>query len=348
MKVSFTSNLGVQNAMRQTISESQAELLKAQTEVTTGTYADRGVELGYETGRSVNLTMEKGRLNAIMDSNSIVTQRLSASQSSLTNMSASVQESLNSLIALSGSDDQSLLNTTAQTLKNQLDAFVSAGNTSANGEYLFSGINTGEKPLTAYADTSAAKASFDTALSTYMTTNGIASMSDFTVTQMNDFITNTLEPMYTGTQWNTDWSASSDTDMTSRINTSETVQTSTNANSNGFRKFALASVIGIELLGSNINPDVRQYVSETAISYMGEAIAGVDSQRTALGLSESRVEKANKTLSTQVNIVETSFNNLNEVDAYEASTRVNNLLSQMEASYTLTSRIQQLSLVNYL
>lgn len=352
MKISFTSNLAMQNAMRQTVSQSQSQLLKAQTEVSTGTYADGGIALGYQSGRSVNLTVEKGRLNAIMDSNALVTQRLSASQSALSNMSDNVQTSLNSLIALSGSDDANLLATTTQSLQSQLDAFVSSGNTSANGEYLFAGINTSQEPLKAYDSSAAAKASFNTALSNYMSTNGIASMSDFTVTQMQDFVENTLAPMYTASsgsdKWTTDWSTASDSEMASRVNTSETVKSSTSANNDGFRKFALASVMGIELLGSSVNSDVRQYISKTAISYMGEAVAGVDSERSSLGLSEARVKSANTTLSTQVNIVETAFNNLNEVDAYEASTRVNNLLSQMEASYQLTAKMQQLTLANYI
>jgi flagellar hook-associated protein 3 FlgL len=352
MRVSFTSNLAVQNSMRQTISQSQSELLKAQTEVSTGTYADGGIELGYQSGRSVNLTTEKSRMNAIIDSNAIVTQRLAASQSALTNMSDNVQTSLNSLIALSGSDDKTLLSTTTQSLQSQLDAFVSSGNTSANGEYVFGGINTSQQPLNTYSSTSTAKASFDSALSNYMSTNGIATMSDFSVTQMQDFVENTLAPMYDASSasdtFKTDWSNASDTNMTSRISTSESVKSSSSANNDGFRKFAMASVMGIELLGSAVSSDVRQYISKTTISYMGEAVAGVDEQRSSLGLSESRVTTANTTLSTQVNIVETAFNSLNEVDAYEASTKVNNLLSQMEASYTLTSRIQKLSLVNYL
>ncbi|HWU61416.1 MAG TPA: flagellar hook-associated family protein [Ensifer sp.] len=352
MRISFSSNLAMQNSMRQTVSESQAQLLKAQTEVSTGTYADQGIALGYQSGRSVNLTTEKSRLNSIVDSNSIVSQRLSASQSALDNMSSDIQTSLNSLIALSGSDDTTLLNTTTQSLQSQLDAFVASGNTSANGEYLFAGINTADQPLKTYDANAAAKASFNTALTNYMSTNGIGSMSNFTVAQMQDFVENTLAPMYTAGDpsdtWKTDWSTASDTNMTSRVNTAETVQSSTNANNDGFRKFALASVIGIEMLGSGVTSDVRQYLSKTAISYMGEAVAGVDSERSALGLSEARVKTANDTMTAQVSIVETAFNNMNEVDAYEASTKVNNLLSQMEASYQLTSRLQKLSLANYL
>jgi flagellar hook-associated protein 3 FlgL len=348
MKLSFTSNLGIQNAMRLTINQSQTQLLQAQQEVTTGTYFDNGVSLGYQAGRSVSLTVEKSRMNAIVASNSIVSQRLDASQSALSNMSDNVQTSMDALVALSGSNDATLLTTTTQQLQNQLDAFTSSGNTSLNGEYLFSGINTGQQPLTAYSSSSAAKASFNTALSSYMTANGIASMSNFTVAQMQDFVTNKLAPMYTGSQYKTDWSTASDTNMTSRISTSETVQTSVNANDVGFRKFALASAMGIELLNSGVNSDVRQYISKTAISYMGEAVSGINKDQSALGLSQSRVKKSNTTLNTQISIVETSFNSLNEVDAYQASTKVNSLLSQMEASYRLTSKIQQLSLVNYL
>jgi flagellar hook-associated protein 3 FlgL len=281
-----------------------------------------------------------------------VSQRLSASQSALTNMSSNIQTSLNSLIALSGSDDKTLLNTTTQSLQSQLDAFVASGNTSANGEFLFSGINTADQPLKNYDAGAAAKASFNTALTNYMSANGIGSMSNFTVSQMQDFVENTLTPMYTagnaGDTWKTDWSNASDTNMSSRVNTAENVQSSTNANNDGFRKFALASVMGVELLGTDVTSDVRQYISKTAISYMGEAVAGVDAQRSALGLSEARVKTANDTMTAQVSIVETAFNNLNEVDAYEASTKVNNLLAQMEASYQLTSRLQKLSLANYL
>ncbi len=352
MRISFTSNLAMQNSMRQTVSESQSQLLKAQTEVSTGTFADQGIALGYQSGRSVNLTTEKSRLNSIVDSNSIVSQRLSASQSALSNMSSNIQTSLNSLIALSGSDDKTLLNTTTQSLQSQLDAFIASGNTSANGEFLFSGINTANQPLKNYDASAAAKASFDTALTNYMSANGIGSMSNFTVAQMQDFVQNTLAPMYTagnaGDTWKTDWSNASDTNMNSRVNTAETVQSSTNANNDGFRKFALASVMGVELLGKDVTSDVRQYISKAAIGYMGEAVAGVDAQRSALGLSEARVKTANDTMTAQVSIVETAFNNLNEVDAYEASTKVNNLLAQMEASYQLTSRLQKLSLANYL
>ncbi len=60
------------------------------------------------------------------------------------------------------------------------------------------------------------------------------------------------------------------------------------------------------------------------------------------------MKNANESLESQKKIFELHLNDLQGVDAYEASTRVTSLKALLEASYTLTSRIQQLSLVNFL
>lgn len=349
MKTSFISNIGVQTSMRDTIAKAQAQLIKAQKEIATGTYADRGVALGWETGRSISLSTEVKRIQTLLDSNAIVDDRLSASQAAMTSMASSVQTARDSLIALSGSDDATLLSTAIETTTNALSSFVSVGNTSANGEYVFAGVNTDVAPLTEYSATSAAKTTFDTAFTGYFGfAPTSASVNTITTTQMEDFLTNTLEPLYTGTQWTTDWSTASDTNMSTRISTVETISTSTNANEEGFRKFALGAVSAIELIGLDLSSDVRQLVSEKAISYMNDGVTGINAQRTTLGLSQERLASATSTLNSQKDIMETSLNGLIEVDVYEASTLVNALQTQVETSYTLTARIQQLSLVNYL
>ncbi|MGR6432009.1 flagellar hook-associated family protein [Rhizobium sp. PAMB 3174] len=350
MDTSSISNLSVQNAMRLTIRQSQNELVDAQKEVVTGTHADLGVALGAKTSQSIDLNRDVMRIQSLMDTNSLVSQRLDASQAALEQMSNNASDIMSALVALSGSDDQSTLSTAVQSASNALQAFTGLANTSLNGEYLFAGINTDVQPMTDYTESgNAAKAAFDDAFLTYFGfTQDDSAASTITATDMEDFISNTVEPMFTGSDWQTNWSSASDQNMTSRITKSEVVDSSTNTNTDGMRYFALSAVLSVELLGTNIASDVRQVVSDAAINYAGQAISGVDYQRTQLGLSQSRVSKADDTLSEQKNIIETHLSDLEGVDAYEASTRVNNLLAQVEASYTLTSRIQQLSLVNFL
>ena len=136
--------------------------------------------------------------------------------------------------------------------------------------------------------------------------------------------------------------------MTNRINRTDIVETSTNSNIQGMRDFAYASVISAELFTSNMSPEARKVVTEQSIAAFGTAISGVDTARSQLGLAESRISKSNDSLTAQIKIVQTNLNSLQGVDPYEASTRVNTLLQQVETSYTLTAKIQKLSLVNYL
>lgn len=350
MKTSFISNIAVQSAMRLTVSSSQNEIQDLQKEIVTGRFADIGLAIGAGASRSVALNRDLLRLDNIKDSNALATQRLSASQGALTLMADNAQSMLEAFIGVTSSDDSGRLGIAKRDVQTALDAFTGAVNTSSNGEYVFSGINTDAKPLTNYLDAaSPARAAFDTSFQSYF---GFAKtdplVSGITATQMEDFITNTLEPSFTGTDWTTNWSSASDTNVTSRITRNDLIESTTNANTEGMRNFGLAAVIGMELLALPIASDVRNVVNTKALAYAGAAVSGLDNERSRLGLAEERVAKANKSLEAQHDIIKLHVTSIEEVDAYEASTRMNSLLAQVETSYKLTARIQQLSLTNYL
>jgi flagellar hook-associated protein 3 FlgL len=324
--------------------------LKLETEVSTGRLADVGLALGSSTERSVSLQRELLRLQTLTDTNAIVTQRLGASQQALSLMAEAAEQVRNTLVTFKGNDSVDQLSVQKSEIKSAMSMFTAAANTSFNGEFLFAGINTDVLPFDDYNATgSAAKATFDSELATYMSTNGIASMSDFTKAQMEDFITNILAPLYADdTQWALDWSKASSQNMSSRISAGEVIQSSTAATTDGFRKFALASVIASELMDADVSSDVRTYIGEAAIGYVAQAVTGITAERSTLGISEARVKKANTSLEVQINLINTHITDLEGVDTYAAGVRMNTLLTQMETSYTLTARIQQLSLINFL
>jgi flagellar hook-associated protein 3 FlgL len=146
----------------------------------------------------------------------------------------------------------------------------------------------------------------------------------------------------------TGWSKASSQNMTSRISNSEVVESSTNANSEGMRYFALATVVTSALMGQSLSTDAMSAVSSKAITYTTRATSGIVTQGSQLGLSQERVEKANDALDAQANIMQTKLVDIQGVDPYEASTLVKTLETQLETAYTIVSKIQQLSLVNYL
>jgi flagellar hook-associated protein 3 FlgL len=355
MKTSFVSNLAVTNSMRQTINQVQNELVDSQKEVVSGRYNNIGEVLGGTTSRSLNLHRDVNEMNNLLTTNSVVTQRLSSAQMALQTISDASQTALNTLVALSGSQDKTQLATAAQTISDVLDQFTDAANTSVNGEYVLSGINTDERPISDYqTDENGAKTAFQNAFTTYFgfpTTDPQAVSID--ASDMQSFLTTVVEPMFldptsSNYTWDANWSKATDEPMTSRISQSEVVQTSATVNADGFKYLAMGAVISTELLNIPIKEDTRKVISDAAIKYMGQAINGVDQQRTELGLSENRVSIANQTLQAQVNIVKLNLDDLEGVDVYEASTRITALTNQMEISYNLTARLSQLSLVNEL
>ncbi len=357
MKASFVSNLAVQNAMRLTIQRGQVEMMKLNDEVSTGVHADYGLALGTSTSRSVNISSQLDRLATLKSTNSIVNQRLSGSQEALKTMQDAAQKALNSLTTFRDNSTADLLKIAQGQNKAAMSTFTSAANTSLNGEYLFSGINTDVQPFTEYSATSAAKASYDAALSSFITAQPVqvpplTSVTQFTKAQMTDFIENKLAPMYEdpsvpGSQW-ADWSDASSQNMTSRISANEVIQSSTNLNTEGARKFALASIVSSELLSAGLSDEVRGAVTGKAIEYMGAAVTGLISMQSNLGLSQERVKKANTSIDAQTKIIKANQLDLEGIDTFAASTMLKTLQTQLETSYTLTSRLQQLSLINFL
>lgn len=350
MKASFVSNMSLQNAMRLTVASAQKEMLQLQEETVTGRHSDVGAVLGAKTTRTLNLHRDLQRMELLKSTNALTTQRLAASQEALGQMSTAANDALEVLIALSGITSQNQLDLAKENIGNALSTFTAAANTSFSGEYLFAGINTDVVPLNDYfqeTPPSTPKAAFDTAFANFMTANGYSSPEEITPAAMETFIGG-LETSFLVTDWETTWSTASDENMQSRISAAETVQSSTNTNAEGMRYMALGLVLGQELLALGIPETTRKIVSDKAIDYMGRAISGIDGERSKLGISESRVSQANTSLDAQITILTTSIKDMEGIDTYEAATRVTTLESQLSLAYTLTSRIQNLSLLNYL
>jgi flagellar hook-associated protein 3 FlgL len=361
MKTSFSSSAAVQSSLREAMSKAQSDLVQANKEVTTGVHADMGVALGADTTRNLDLTRDIMRIDAQKTTNGVASTRIDSSDTALSQLGDVSQDVLNSLTSLSGTT--STLDDARQVFNNALSTFGDIANSSVAGEYLFSGTNTDVKPMASYTEeNSTIKSAFDTELNYYLSSNGIASKTDMTPDQMTDFLTD-LESKFNGTTTLTDpphsglggedfWSSfvsdASDTNMTTRISQTEVVETSTNANSTGFRSFMFGTIVATEFMTEDMPEDVRSVVSTSATSAIGKAISGINAQRSQIGLSSERITAADDSLDAQKTLIETHLNDLQGVDVYEASTRVTSLQSLLEAAYTLTSKIQQLSLVNYL
>ena len=348
MKSTFVSTSAVSQAMRYQLLRAQSELTQAQKEVSTGRHADLGLALGSRTGQSVSFERDLERLKGIVDTNGLASARLSSTQDALGQISASAQSFLSTLTtSVSGDASKSLTLTDAKGTLQSLTAIL---NSSYNGEHLFAGINTDVEPVNDFTNpASPNKTAFDAGfLSFFGFTQNAPAAANITAAQMNNFMDTVVEPQFLGAGWQGNWSNATDQGIESRVALNETVQTSVSANDQGIRKLAMAAASVAAMFDSNVGESARNALLTRTVGLVGEAMADIANLRSQTGIVENRVKNASDRLNMQVNLFEKNILQLESVDPYEASTRVSSLLTQIETSYALTARIQQLSLVKYL
>ncbi|KDA01817.1 flagellin [Hyphomonas oceanitis] len=70
--------------------------------------------------------------------------------------------------------------------------------------------------------------------------------------------------------------------------------------------------------------------------------------RAVVGLSQARVQTEKESLGVEKTVLTAAFNELTARDQYEAASELKELESSLEAAYTLTSRLANLTLLNFL
>ncbi|MGI6851710.1 flagellar hook-associated family protein [Mesorhizobium sp. 1B3] len=350
MKISFVSNHAVSKALSYQLTRLQNDMMKAQQEISSGKYADVGLALGARTGQVVALDRDIERLQGLQVSNGLVSARIDVTTTALKRLTTQADALMSALNVGGNGNTIEVLRAAGKTA---LETLTGALNSSHNGEYIFSGINTDVEPITDYFSPGADnKAAFDQAFQDHFgfpQTDPQA--QDITAAEMTTFLEDVIEPMFLGNVpggWQDNWSKATDQGVTNRIGLNETAETTLSANMQGVRKLAMASTIVADLLDGVLNSGARDAVISHARNLVGESVADINQSTAQLGLVDKRIDDANERIKMQVDIFKMSLGNLQNVDTYEASTRVNNLLAQIETSYALTARIQRLSLLNYL
>ena len=170
--------------------------------------------------------------------------------------------------------------------------------------------------------------------------------ANITAAQMDTFLTTVVEPQFLGAGWQANWSNATDqkhrqphraqrddADLGQR-------QRRRHAQARHGRRHDQRPVS--TAIVSARRARTRSSTAPSAWSARRSAIiANLQSQT---GIVEKRVTDASDRIKMQADLFERNIIEMEGVDPYEASTRVDDLLSQIETSYALTARIQQLSL----
>jgi flagellar hook-associated protein 3 FlgL len=345
----FISSSALAGSARTAVSKLQLDLARAQKEIATGKLADAGLSLGTHTSEGVVLRQAQAWHEAIVHANANVAARLDTSQSALDGMEQTAQGFLNALLGARGSTAGRA--EIAGQAKAALNSLVDQLNTQVGGVHVFAGDNGGETPLAGYyAPANAASrqgitAAFSSTFGMAQTDPAVSSISALSMTQ---FIDGAFANEFSDAAWTANWSMASTKNATARIAVDEKIEISANANEPVFRALSRAYVMVADLGGQNLNPDTLNAVLDKATKEVGTAMGGLASVRARLGTSQERVAAATSRLEIGNTIIANRLSKTEAVDPYTAATTANQIMTQLQASYSVTARIQQLSLLNYL
>ena len=344
----YISTQSVASSLRQSILRMQSELTAGEKEIATGNHADVGLYLGARTGESTSLQAEVSLLQAISNTNQTASTRLSTTDAILAGLQTSAQDLLNALVEGDGSTSNA--NTIQETGQSDLRALIASLNATLNGDYIFAGTNTGNRPIADYyAPAAANKAAVDAAfLAAFGFPQTSSSVSTITGASMQNFLDAEFAPLFQGSAWPATWSSASSETLTNDISRHDSASTSVSANNVAFQQLAQAYTMIADLGTQNLNASAYQAVVNTARTLLTSAISNLVDVRANVGLVEANITSATNQMSLQMNILSAQIGNLENVNTFEVGTRITNLQTQIETSYSLTAQLQHLSLVEYL
>ncbi|MEP9375439.1 flagellar hook-associated family protein [Aquabacter sp. CN5-332] len=344
MRTSFLSTLTINNGPRNALPRLQAEALKANTELTTGSRADLGLDLGVRVGQSVSLRQEKASLQSLIDSNALATGQLEIAEAAVDDMTASANDMMKTLIAAPGSSSAEVIRNQARS---SLNAFIATANATDGRRYVFGGTNTGEQPLNDYAG--APKAAIDAAFAAAFggRTPDDPTISDISAADMAAFIDNQFAAEFDDASWKANWSTATDASRTAQISPTEKVAVSASANDTAIRKLAMVFTMVGELGTVNLSEAARQVVIEKARNLLGPAVTDLTTIGGKIGTSQQRIVTANEVMKRASSTLDDRMSALEAVDPAEAKSRLDMITTQIEMSYSLTQQIMKLSIINY-
>lgn len=348
MTTGYISSITLWNAPRNGVGRLQTELATANKEISTGRYADIGATLGGGVVEAFGLRRQSAMLAALTQSNAAALHRLDTSQAALKEIQSSADTTLKEMASLPSDKRAAAV---AESARSRLAALTAALNSSANGQAVFGGTNSGAPPLTTYdsVPTSAAKTAVQKAFTDYFQfAPGADAAASISASSLKSFIEGPLADLFTASNWAGTWSGASDRTIDSQISLTETVKTSASANGEPFRKLAMAYVVASGIGLSSFSSEAQGAATDKVMELLSQASGGLTTVQADLGRSQSRIADANDRMTKQTNLLTGQIHDLESVDPAEAKSRVDAITTQLQMSYGLTAQLRSLSLINFL
>ena len=294
-------------------------------EAVTGRYKDMTAHLSGRIGQAM---LGQKAIDDVANERTQLTlkeTRLDIIQQSLTAIDDNIGQLGVRMKAALGSEDFTARESVVRDAKAALESTFSVLNTRLGERYLFSGDATNTKPygdvdtllddVRSMAASATDAADFATQMDAYFNTPGSgwqANVYAGTATASDPAAVTGTDPEITKTMWG----------------------------------LAVLSLAGSDetLALFNGKSDALIQAADT----LAEGQAALTNSRAERGILQAQIESAKSALDVEETVLTQSFNQMTARDQYEAASEFTQLETSLEASYTLTARLANLSLLNFM
>lgn len=292
--------------------KTQAKYAEGQLQLSSGMKSDTYQGISEDTPQILSLESEYERIVSQTENSETATSRLENMYTALSSMidtGQSFYADLNGAVSGTSLEGDALVELAEQ----QMDAITSLMNTQVGGRYLFSGSATNTAPVDMDA-------------------------------YVNDTVVNPTPPPATTTVWNvenTSYYQGNDYSQSVEASDGTVIEYGVTADNSAFEKIlrAFDQVIN--------NADDTDALAE-AYDLFAEGLDELSELQSSVSQSATTLDQIIDDNLTELDLIEAQISDLKEVDLAEVSTRLASLETQLEASYSVTTTLLQLNLVDYL
>lgn len=338
--------LSLQRHSQFAIRHSQAELAKAQNELSTQRHDDVSLHLSSQTGRNIRWHAELSAIDANLDANNLHVTRADATQSSLKAVTSLASGFLQQLIGSRGAENGRAM--LQQQARNAMASLQDVLNVDVNGTFLFAGRNQTQAPLTTYDGGPAEQQTETLFQNQFGMTNTDPLVQNLSSSQIRAFLNGGFQNIYESPNWETSISNATNDNVLAQLGRAERIDVLANTNEKPIRDLYQAVVSVIELTEGQLNDDSFKTLVDLSAAKVSSAVQGLADIQARVGMNQKALQNATDQLKSRKIWLNDAIVKTESVDTYEVATRINSLTTQLEASYSVTSRLSRISLLNYL
>lgn len=342
--------------LRGTVSDTSLALQRAGQELSTGRRSDIFGDLGPRASVAISMRAREEDTQAYLASNKVLENKLQTMLNGIETMRDPVDGVLQNVVLNLQEPNlgASALQTQAQSA---LDALIGTLNTSYNGEYIFAGTNSQTQPMTAWREADAGTGLSPQSIIASIVGSGPSDAA--TALAMSAELDQVLSSTHPTTNFNfeesfyngtpeLDASSQPNERITGRLDQGQQLHYGVQGNDQAFRDTikGLAMLAAVDVDTITDQDAYRAYMDE-AFKALGSGSQGLLDISSDVGFNQQLVEDAKDRLE-DLSIVQTKqIGEYENVDPYEVATRMTSLETQLQASYSVASRLSGLTILDW-